>query len=149
MGGKVVVPRAIRAAFALFEFLLGQGVVGGILAIPRDSAACSSSQPGVGSRYDVGVVRRGAALDALVSPCQFTSLIVFIHQSQELFSRVGPDEPLTDRFGSSDVGELVDSELSPPPLHIGLQGLNFLETKGQFAFVGFKVPKADNVRFYP
>jgi hypothetical protein len=149
VGGKVVVPRAIRAMLTLFEFLLGQGVVGGILAIPRDSAARSSSQPRVGSRYDVGVVRRSAVLDAPVSPCQFASLIVLIHQSQESFSCVGPDKSLADRFGSSDVGELVDPKLSPPPLCVGLQSLNFLETEGQFALVGFKIPKADNVRFYP
>jgi hypothetical protein len=43
MGGKVVVPRAIRAAFALFEFLLSQSVVGGVLAVPGNSAARPSS----------------------------------------------------------------------------------------------------------
>ena len=43
VGGKVVVPRAIRAALALFELFSGQGVVGGVLAVPRDSAAHSSS----------------------------------------------------------------------------------------------------------
>jgi hypothetical protein len=43
LGGEVIVPWAVRATLALFELLLGQGVVGGILAVPRDSAARSSS----------------------------------------------------------------------------------------------------------
>jgi hypothetical protein len=43
LGGEVVVPRAIRAALALLEFLLGQGVVCGVLAVPGDSAARPSS----------------------------------------------------------------------------------------------------------
>jgi hypothetical protein len=43
LGGEVIIPWAVRAAFVLFELFLGQGVVSGILAVPRDSAARSSS----------------------------------------------------------------------------------------------------------
>ena len=61
MGGEVIVPRAVGATFALFKLLLGQGIVGGILAVPRDSTARSSSQSRVGPRHNVGVVRGGVA----------------------------------------------------------------------------------------
>jgi hypothetical protein len=43
LGGEMVVPRAIRAALALFEFLLGQGFICGVLAVPGDSATRPSS----------------------------------------------------------------------------------------------------------
>jgi hypothetical protein len=43
MGGEMIVPRAVRATFAFFKLLLGQGIVGSVLAVPRDSAARSSS----------------------------------------------------------------------------------------------------------
>jgi hypothetical protein len=79
MSGEVIVPRTVRATFALFELLLGQGIIGGILAVPRNSTARSSSQPRIGSCHNVGVVRGDVALDASVSPCQFASLIIFIH----------------------------------------------------------------------
>ena len=118
LGGEVIVPWAVRAAFALFKLFLGQGVVSGILAVPRDPAACSSSQPRVGSCYDVGVVRRGTASDASVSPCQFTSLIILIYQFQEPLSHIGPDEPLTNRFSSAYVSKLVYAKLGSPLLRV-------------------------------
>jgi hypothetical protein len=43
MGGQMVVPGTVGATFAFFELLLGQGVVCGVLAVPRDSTTCSSS----------------------------------------------------------------------------------------------------------
>jgi hypothetical protein len=43
LGGEVVIPQAVRAALVLFEFLLGQGVVRGVLAVPGDSATRPSS----------------------------------------------------------------------------------------------------------
>jgi hypothetical protein len=63
----------------------------------------------------------------LVLPCQFAPLFILLHQSKESVSCVGPDEPLTDHFGSANVGKLVDAELSPPLLCVGLQGLDLLE----------------------
>jgi hypothetical protein len=133
----MVVPRAVRAAFALFELFLGQGVVGGVLAVPGDPTARPSSQSRIGSRHYVSVIRRDVALDASVSPCQFAPLIVLVHQFQESFSRISSDEPLPDRFGSADVSELVHTKLSSPLLRVSFQGLDFTEAESQFALVGF------------
>jgi hypothetical protein len=149
VGGEMIVPRAVGAALSLLELVLGQGVICGVFTIPRNPAACSSSQPGVGPGYYVGHIGRDVAPVVSVSPCQFSSLVIFLHQSQKSFSRIGPDEPLTYRFGSADVGELVDAELGPPLLCVGFQGLDLAEAKSQLALVGFKVSKADDVRLYP
>jgi hypothetical protein len=81
VSGEVVVPRAIGAMLSLLEFVLGQCVVRGVLAVPRDSAVCSSSQSGVGSGYHVGVVWRGVAPILSMSPCQFASFFILFHQS--------------------------------------------------------------------
>jgi hypothetical protein len=120
LSGEVVVPRAVRAALSLLEFLRGQCVVCGVLAVPRDSAACPSSQPGIGPGYYVGLVWHGIAPVLSVSPCQFPSFFIFFHQPQKSFSCVGSDEPLADHLGSADVGELMDAELGPPLLCVGL-----------------------------
>jgi hypothetical protein len=79
MSGEVVIPRAVGAASALLEFLLCQCVVGGVLAVPGDPTAGSSSQPGIGPGRSVGVVWRDTAPVSSVSPCQFSSLVIFIH----------------------------------------------------------------------
>jgi hypothetical protein len=83
-----------------------------------------------------------------VSPCQFASLIILLYLSKESVSCVSSDEPLTDRFGSANVSELVDAELGSSLLRVGFQGLDFAEAKGQLAFVGFEVSKTDDVRLY-
>ena len=147
MSGEVVVPRAVGAALALLEFVPGQGVVGGVFAIPGYPAAGASSQSGVGpGRPAVG---RDVLPVSSVSPCQFPPLVIFIHQLQKSSPCVGSDESLAYRLSPADVGELVDPELSPPLLRVSFEGLDFLEAKGQLALVGLEIAEADDVRLYP
>jgi hypothetical protein len=79
VSGEVIVPRAIGAAFALLELFSGQCVVSGVLAVPRDPTARSSSQSGIGPGRYVGAVGHRAAPVSSVSPCQFPLLVIFIH----------------------------------------------------------------------
>jgi hypothetical protein len=120
VGGEMIVPRAVGAVLSLLELILGQGVIRGVLAIPRNPTACSSSQPGVGPGYYVGHVGRSVAPVSSMLPCQFSSLIIFIHQSQKSLSHVGSDESLADCLGLADMSELVDAELGPPFLRVSL-----------------------------
>jgi hypothetical protein len=79
MGGKVVIPRAVGAAFALLEFFSCQCVVGGVLAVPGDPTTGPPLNLESGLVYSVGVVGRGATPVLSVLPCQFSSLVIFIH----------------------------------------------------------------------
>jgi hypothetical protein len=99
VGGNVIVPGAVGAVAVLFIFVLCQGVVLRILAIPGDGTLHSSSQtqsPGL-------VVWGFSSAIGSVSPCQFSSLIVLIHQLQEVFSGICPNKTLSDRLGAPDV----------------------------------------------
>jgi hypothetical protein len=79
VSGEVVIPQAVGAVFALLKLLSGQCVVGGVLTVPGDSAARSSSQSGIGPSRDVGAVRHRTAPVSSVSPCQFPSLVILVH----------------------------------------------------------------------
>jgi hypothetical protein len=149
MGGQMVIPRAVGAVLALFELFLGQGIVCGILAVPRDPAACPSSQSGVRSCHYVGLVGRGVVPGASVLPCQFTSLFVLLHELKELVSHVSPNEPLPDSFGSAYIGQLVQAELGPSLLCESFKCLNLLQAEGKLSLVCLKGSEAYDVRLHP
>jgi hypothetical protein len=149
MGGQMVVLRAIGAALALFELLLGQGVICGVLAVPGDSTTRPSSESGIGSCHYVGVVGRGVVPGASVLPCQFTSLFVLLHELKELVSHVSPNEPLPDSFGSAYIGQLVQAELGPSLLCESFKCLNLLQAEGKLSLVCLKGSEAYDVRLHP
>ena len=122
MGGDVVEPGAVGTAAAFFVLVLRQGIVLRILAVPGNGARAPPL------RRKVPVSWYGALPPAVgsVSPCQFPSLAILVHQLQEAFSGVRPNEALSDRLGASDVGQLVHPELCPSLLGVGFQGLYFL-----------------------
>jgi hypothetical protein len=76
VSGEVIEPQAIRAATVFLELILRQGIVLRIFTILGDGTSCSSSQV-QGPVFGVG-----AFLPVLgsVSPCQFSSFAILIHQ---------------------------------------------------------------------
>jgi hypothetical protein len=122
MGGDVIEPGAIRTAAVFFVLILCQGIVLCVLAIPRDGTSCPTPQV----QSPVFVV--GVLLSAVgsVSPCQFPSLAILIHQLQKVFPGICSYETLLYRFGVPDVRQLVHPELGSPLLSVGLEGLYFL-----------------------
>jgi hypothetical protein len=54
---------------------------------------------------------------------------------QEAFSGVRSDEALLHRFGAPDVHQLIHPELGLPFLRVGLEGLYFLQMKGELSSV--------------
>jgi hypothetical protein len=70
----------------------------------------------------------GARLSVMgsVSPCQFPSLAILIHQLQEALPGVRSYQALLYCLGASDVCQLVHPEFCSPLLGVGLEGLYFL-----------------------
>jgi hypothetical protein len=99
MGGDVIEPWAIRTAAAFFVLVLRQGVILCILTIPGDGTLCSAPQ----AQGSVLAVRVLPPTIGSMSPCQFSSLAIFIHQLQEAFPGVCSYEALSYRFGTPDV----------------------------------------------
>jgi hypothetical protein len=77
--GKMVVPGAVGAMLSLLKLFLGQGIVGGILAVPGDRTMRSTPQSWIGPCDYVGLVRHSVASTPVVLPCQFTSLFILVH----------------------------------------------------------------------
>jgi hypothetical protein len=76
MGGKVVEPGTIGTAAAFLVLILGQGVVLCVLTGPGDGAPHSTPQV-QGPGFVIGGV--SSAMGS-VSPCQFPSLTILVHQ---------------------------------------------------------------------
>jgi hypothetical protein len=81
VSGEVVEPRAVGATTALLVLVLGEGVVLRIVTVPGNSAPCSSPQ----TQSSVFMIGVRLSVMGSVSPCQFPSLTVLIHQLQEAF----------------------------------------------------------------
>jgi hypothetical protein len=72
------------------------------------------------------VIRALSSAVSSVSPCQFSSLAIFIYQLQEAFLGVCSYEALSYCFGAPDVSQLVHPEFGLPFLSVGLKGLYLL-----------------------